>query len=389
MPRVSVIVPVHNAECDLAQCLDTICAQTFGDIEVICVNDGSTDRSGEILDAYAAGDSRITVIEQPNEGASVARNRGLDAAVGEYIQFLDADDFFEPDLIEKTYGRCVEDDADVGVFPIRCFYEDQGSYVDTQWSLVKSLLPEHIPFSAGDMKGGIFRFVTPGVWNKTFRRSFIVENGLRFSPDLRRAEDLPFAFLALAKAQRITVIDEYLVNYRKHSRGSLQQTIHEMPLEICRSLVHFRSQLVDAGLFSEMERDFVNAALHQCLYTVDSIRTVEAYSEIYGALKDSYFRELGILDRPGSYFYSKREYDTLAKVLVLSPAEFLFEEMLDRQASLRHMQKRNDSADQQVTRAREKLAALRRSASFRLGRRAARLGKAVRRIVKRDGRSTR
>lgn len=101
-PIVSVIVPVHNAEKYLEQCLESILGQTLGDIEVICVNDRSTDCSAVILDGFAEKDPRLSVLQSPGLGAGGARNIGLGAANGKYLSFLDADDFFEPDMLEAT-----------------------------------------------------------------------------------------------------------------------------------------------------------------------------------------------------------------------------------------------------------------------------------------------
>ncbi len=385
VPRVSVIVPVYNSECDLVQCLETILAQTFEDIEVICVDDGSTDRSGDILADFAARDSRVVIIEQCNQGVSAARNRGLDEASGDYIQFLDADDFFEPDLIEKMYSGCVADDADIGICPFRYFNEDTGRTIDASWSLYRDLLPDRMPFNVTDMTGRIFRFVAPGVWNKTMRRSFIVEHGLRFSTELSRAEDLPFTYLALISARRITIVDEHLVNYRKHSRGSLQETTHEAPLEICKSLELFRSQLIDSGLFEILERDFVNAALHQCLFTVATIRTPEAFGELYEALKDRYFAALGLLDHPRAYFYSESDYDMCMNIMRLGPSEFLLEELLRAQAALGHVRERCDRTSAQALDSSARLRRIRRSRSFRLGRRIAALLGGARQLGPREG----
>ena len=102
-PKVSVVVPVHNTEQYLRQCLDSLVSQTLREIEIICVDDGSSDGSLAILQDYAALDSRVCIIEQESVGAGPARNAGLDAALGEYIAFLDSDDFFEPSMLEEAY----------------------------------------------------------------------------------------------------------------------------------------------------------------------------------------------------------------------------------------------------------------------------------------------
>ena len=102
MPKISVIVPIYNVEKYLAKCLDTILAQTFSDIEIICVNDGSTDNSRKILSEYAKKDSRIKIVDKKNGGLSSARNAGMKVAQGEFISFIDSDDWIDETLLSKS-----------------------------------------------------------------------------------------------------------------------------------------------------------------------------------------------------------------------------------------------------------------------------------------------
>lgn len=118
-PKVSVIIPVYNVERFLPRCLDSIVAQTLREIEIICVDDGSPDRSADILKRYAAQDGRIRIISQENRGLGGARNRGFDAATGEFILYVDSDDWIDSDYCEKLYAAAVEADADVACCSIR------------------------------------------------------------------------------------------------------------------------------------------------------------------------------------------------------------------------------------------------------------------------------
>ena len=113
MPKVSIIVPVYKAEAYLHRCVDSILAQTFTDFELLLIDDGSPDRSGEICDEYAQKDSRIRVIHKENGGVSSARQRGLDEAVGEYTIHVDSDDWVEPNMLEELYKKAKQDDADI------------------------------------------------------------------------------------------------------------------------------------------------------------------------------------------------------------------------------------------------------------------------------------
>lgn len=117
-PKVSIVVPIYNVEAYLSRCLDSILSQTLQDIEVIAVNDGSTDASGEILDQYASKDTRIIVIHKKNGGVSAARNDGIQLVKGEYIGFVDPDDWIDHDMYEALYHSAVEEKADI----VMCTY---------------------------------------------------------------------------------------------------------------------------------------------------------------------------------------------------------------------------------------------------------------------------
>ncbi len=371
MPKVSVVVPVYNVERYLSECLESVISQTLSDIEIICVNDGSTDGSGAILGEYAERDPRIIVVEQENQGLAGARNSGLDAAIGEYVLFLDSDDWVEATMIEEVCARCVNDDADIGIFKIRYVYTDTGVSVDGHWTLQMGLVPTKVPFCRDEMSGSLFRFVTPSACNKMFKRSFLLEGGLRFVRGLRRAEDVPFTYLALATAERITVLDRVLLNYRKGVSDSLQSTIHEEPLEICRALAITKMEAEKAGVFPQIERDFTSAALYQCLFTLESVKTVDAFRELYAELKSTYFSELGISDREKDYFLDPRHYDQYVRVIDESADEYLLAEIKMLRSELIDTRAALGSAKEATGKASASLSKMQKSQAYRLGRRLA------------------
>ena len=381
MVRVSVVIPVYNAEPYLRECLDSAIGQTFEEIEIICVDDGSTDGSREILHEYARRDGRIGVIEQGNLGASGARNRGMDIATGEYLLFLDADDYLELTAVEDAYAQCVADEADIGIFKIRYAEQDTGVSVVGDWSLRMDLVPGHVPFSPADMRGSLFRFVTPTVWNKMLRRSFVQERGLRFSTQLKRAEDVAFIYLALATARRITVVDRALVTYRKSTTGTLRATVHETPLSICWGLATLKRDAVAADVFDEIERDFVNVALDECLFTLETIGTPEAFRELYEALQNAYVVDLGIAGHDPEYFYDRGQYEKYTKITRLSWTEYLFEETISLRESLTDKRIRMKESRARLRTTKTQLQQVQGSRSYRLAQRAAAVSRRIRRLV--------
>ena len=144
MAKVSVIVPVYNIEVHLKQCLDSIVAQTINDLEIICVDDGSTDTSLQILQKYAAEDSRFRIITQANAGPGAARNAGLKIATGEFLIFLDSDDWFEADFLELMVKRAEETAADVTICRAVEFDAGTGTDIASEWMLKTQYLPGNV-----------------------------------------------------------------------------------------------------------------------------------------------------------------------------------------------------------------------------------------------------
>ena len=156
-PEISVIIPVYNQELYLEQCLDSVLGQTLRDIEVLCIDDGSLDRSAEILKRYAKQDPRLTVIQQENQGAGTARNCGLRLAKGKYLSFLDSDDFFEPDMLLKAYQRAEKEKADFVVFNSDQYLTNEGVFDSCSWIIRQEDIPPYSPFSYRQLTDNIFK----------------------------------------------------------------------------------------------------------------------------------------------------------------------------------------------------------------------------------------
>ena len=137
---ISIVIAVYNAEDYLRECLDSVIGQSYENIEVICVDDGSTDSSADIISEYSLKDNRVKLIKQQNQFAGVARNTGMKQAKGEYIIFLDADDFFEPDMIEKAYEDIIIEDSDICVFNSNLFDMETEKFKDYSWAFKKRLM---------------------------------------------------------------------------------------------------------------------------------------------------------------------------------------------------------------------------------------------------------
>ena len=215
-PKVSVVVPVYNVERFLAQCLDSVLAQTFEDFELICVNDGSTDSSPEILDGYASKDCRIRVINQENGGLSAARNTGMSHASGEYIAFLDSDDYLTPDMLAKTVDKADETEADIVIFDYWLYFDSTGELGTYRDQDIYARLDGKV-FSLED-EPEMAQFI--GVWDRLFRRSFLERHGFRY-PVGRIYEDVAFCVESELAAKRIALLADHLYYYRRDVAGSI------------------------------------------------------------------------------------------------------------------------------------------------------------------------
>ena len=293
--QVSVIVTAYNAQDYLRQCLDCIIQQTLHNIEIICVDDGSTDQTSAILNEYAAKDSRIRVVYQKNAGAGAARNNGLQYATGEYLSILDADDFYELDMLEKAYRLAVENQADIAVFRCDLYREKTNTFSPCSYSIHNELLPGKMPFAAADIEKDVFKLFVGWAWDKLFLRSFVEEHQLRFQ-EQRTTNDMLFVFSAMLQARRIAVTQQIFAHHRQ-AAGTLSVTREKSWMCFYNALVALRSNMQTWGLYRRFEQDYINYCLHFSLW---NLRTLQepTHTLLYNKLRDEWFENLGVNGHP-------------------------------------------------------------------------------------------
>ena len=220
MVKVSVIIPVYNVENYLEECMESIVNQTLTDIEIICINDGSSDNSLTILNKYAEKDNRITVHSQTNKGHAIATNRGMDLANGDFLFFMDSDDILDLKALELTYNAAIEKDVDFVLFKSLNYDDANDRYYETEvfsMNKIAAVVGENI-FNYKDIGELMFgAIVTP--WSKLYKRDFVMENNLRF-PDGLIFEDNVFFYESLLKANRIYFLKEFLFIRRWYDSSS-------------------------------------------------------------------------------------------------------------------------------------------------------------------------
>lgn len=214
MPLISVLVPVCNVETYLEQCLDSLINQTFQDFEMICVDDGSTDRSGQILDRYAMSDSRMNVIHKENTGYGNSMNVALDHALGDYIAILESDDFAEPDMLKKLYETAVQQDVDVA----KADYYHYSDGKDVRCNRLSNEIKGKILHPVESPK---ILNLADSIWSCLYKHSFLTEHDIRFHETPGASyQDISFAIQVWLHAKRIYFIDEPLLHYRRDNPGA-------------------------------------------------------------------------------------------------------------------------------------------------------------------------
>ncbi|MCL2792108.1 MAG: glycosyltransferase [Spirochaetaceae bacterium] len=217
MAKVSIIVPVYNVEKYLHECLESLVSQALQDIEIICINDGSTDSSGEILDAYAARDSRFKVIHKPNSGYGHSCNLGLDTATADYIGIIESDDFADKNMFSDLYALITENNCDVAKSDW-WEYWGKGKKVFKSEQLISMLKPGKI--SNVEEKKKLSK-CPPAVWSSLYNKNFLNKNNIRFLETPGASfQDISFTFKVVVLAKDIYITNNAYVYYRHDNLNS-------------------------------------------------------------------------------------------------------------------------------------------------------------------------
>lgn len=216
MPKVSVIVPIYNVEKYLEKCINSLLSQTLEDIQIILVNDGSKDNSGNIAREYEKNNkNRIIYVEKENGGLSDARNYGLKYATGDFIAFLDSDDYIEKNAYEEMYNKAIEENADY----VEC---------DFIWEFPNKIrVDKQYPYKN---KKEMFSFVRVVAWNKLIKRQLITDNNLEFPKGLRY-EDVEFTYKLIPFVNKFAYVDKPFIHYVQRE-GSIANVQNERTAEI-------------------------------------------------------------------------------------------------------------------------------------------------------------
>lgn len=314
-PLISVIVPVYNVEKYLEECLDSILAQTFTDLEVICIDDGSTDSSGKILDDYKEKDERVIVVHRENHGLGHARNTGIDMARGKYICFIDSDDYMEADTLMKRYELAEKNNCDLVLDNMDKFDCQSGEKLDWAYTLNFNLIPEKEVFNRHDIPDFIMDISIQNSNNKFCRLEMLRKNNLKFK-EISYAEDVFFGFMALNLSERISVIPDIDTHYRINRPGSLTTTVSPNRLLAVETYKDLYDDLYERGILDEIRRSFYSRFLSSLHYELNAIGRDPLRFEFRKLLMSDEYKYMKITEQPASVYRNKDDLNAVKELLL-------------------------------------------------------------------------
>ncbi|MCI9617526.1 MAG: glycosyltransferase [Eubacterium sp.] len=309
--KVSIITPVYNSAKYINKCIDSVLNQTYSNWELILVNDGSTDQSRSICESYSKKDKRIILVNQENSGVSVARNTGLDYSTGDYIHFLDSDDFLEKNMLERTLDKALENDYDLVIFGSNHLYEN-GKKMKRPETVMKEEISEK-----AEIVGNLF--VYGGVlWNKLIKADLIFDNNLRFNTKLKASEDMYMTMHLVHYGTRFVYLNDKLYNYLVRENSLTRDDCPE-------KIVQYDNEAME-GI--ELCIKYVNENIPECTgllvnvvmrLQIENIVGLMKYKE---ARKSHYMVMAGYIDKYRDSLYCTRYMRLYSDLIKINPLFF-------------------------------------------------------------------
>ena len=344
---VSIIIPVYNTEKYLAECLDSLIGQTYKELEIICVDDGSTDSSRKIIQEYGRKDARIRLEVQEHSNAGAARNKGLKIARGEFIAFLDSDDFFEPAMIEKMVKKALVTQADCVI--CRCIYYDNesGLYKDMGEARFRNAMIQNGDrFSKEDIGDNIFR-LTACAWDKLYKMSFIKNNQILFQEQPVN-NDMLFTYKTYVLAECMAVCADVAVRYRTNNTDSLQGRWGSNWICIFNAFITLKDWLLQQGAWEQVGMGFVNHAATVLTSYMGKLTEWKWYVDYYEYFQKIGIEKLGLFPREEEFYYDSEIYKRITYISDHNCEEYLLYQMIS-------LSKANKDSSMKLVHTREQL----------------------------------
>lgn len=319
--KVSVIMPVYNAGEYLSRAIKGVLGQTLREIELICVDDGSKDSSSKIIEYFKGKDERVVSISQTNAGPSVARNRGFELAHGKYVIFLDADDMYEPSLLESLYDAAENDKLDVAVAKFDIYNESENKYFTPAAEPHSSIFAGGVVTSKNEHPDVIFASTTGYVWNKLIRTPFLVDKKICFDPDLYVFEDVHFVCSVMALAERVKIVDSILIHHRVYSDQSRATLFRKYYGQVPVVYAKIKEFLMHHGMYVPLKQGYLNFSAGRC-YKIYNLLWADGKERLWNLIHDRYAAELDWLNYEKTAFENMEVYEFVANAALYTQAEY-------------------------------------------------------------------
>ncbi|ALT69745.1 glycosyltransferase [Methanobrevibacter millerae] len=289
--KVSLIIPVYNAEEFLDESINSLLNQTLKDIELVCVNDGSKDNSLKMLEDFAKNDDRIKIINQENQGCGAARNKALDNAKGDYIYFFDPDDYLTPNALEKLYDNAISNNSDFVIFKIASFRDGEPINYDEPGFEFEKIFNDvdfdNFTFNYRAIKRHVL-LSSFAPWTKFYKKEFLDKyNDFRFHTNVA-FDDVPFHVQSMIRAERISYVPEFFYHYRLSNPNSVNNTASNAP-DIFKIIDYVENFLENEGCFDEFREDFSIFKITQLSMYISSSHSEDYFKMVKLAIEDMNF----------------------------------------------------------------------------------------------------
>lgn len=319
--KVSVIMPIYNAYEFLRPAIDSVVSQTLKEIEIICIDDGSTDHSVEIVKEYQKTDERIRIIAENNAGPALARNNGIKRARGEYLAFLDADDFCEPTFLESLYELAKRDELDIAIGRYDIYNSRRQRFEDAVEGDHHKIYKPGVVTSKNEHPDTILMSTVGSAWNKLFKRKFVQEKGILFLQDVRMYEDVYFTVCAVSLAERIGKADAVLMHHRIHSEQQRAKTFSKYFSQVPVVYSKIKEFLTSHGMYIPLKVSFLNLSASRS-YKIFNLLGKDDKAGFFNLLHTEYAQKLGWNEANEENIESKEVLDFVSDVKLLDYRQY-------------------------------------------------------------------
>lgn len=324
-PKVSVIIPVYNESKYIKECIQNCTSQSLDDIEIIVVDDCSTDDTCEKINLEAQKDNRIKLIRlKENRRQGFARNIGIKEAKADYIMFLDVDDRYSNDCIEKMYNKIVKDNSDMTV--CKFFLIENGKDItlpNIEFCANFATFPKvfHDGYTYKDFRDKIDLFNRRNViWDKIYKKSFLNENGIEF-PAGMFCEDDVFTLRCIFRAKKITILDERLVYYTLNRFNSSSNLKDKTSFDCFRLYSLLKEDLIKLGIFAEIENEYMRFEVYSVLHFYDGIKK-KYKKEFFNTMQADFSQFRYYIENAENKIHDKRTFTIIETVLKSNHPKF-------------------------------------------------------------------